>query len=41
MQVHVRMMREEIPHQLCFVGRKVIQNDMDFFFGWATRDDLI
>jgi hypothetical protein len=40
MQVHVWVSGEEILHQLGFVGRKVIQNNVEFLFGWTTGDDF-
>jgi len=39
-QLQVAVIGKEIPHQLRFMGRQVVQNDMDVLPGWATGDDL-
>jgi hypothetical protein len=39
-KLHVGMIGKEILHELRFMGRQVVQNDVDFLLGWATGDDL-
>ena len=40
MQIHVRMVGQEVLHELGLMGRKVIENDVDLLFGLASGDDF-
>jgi len=40
MQMYLGVIGKEILHQLRFVGREVIQNDVDLFSGRAAANDV-
>jgi hypothetical protein len=40
MKLHARMLLEEVSNELCFVGREVVEDDMNLLLGRAQRYDL-